>query len=369
MKNWERERWRKIYLRESAEQAALWPLMQRGMQAYCIKVVDDDGTLVRVPAGKDPIELVARVLRAADHEREWAMKAVEELLADGFLAFDGVRVFVSNLPAAQGDDWVEEELREPETPLVSVPAGPLSPAERSRRYRTEQRRKRHADRDGSPLDASRNTVTNRHEASRDAPSRNTVTVSRGDSQNDASEGLLDSQKGQTNQPDTVTGARDADGHSSRDGDTVTAVTRVTTRRDSKALAEAALRDPQMASLQMPLVENWPEVKEVCSAFAETYGRQDKPRHQGDPRAKAILGRLAEGISVAQLVAAVRGSKFASYIAENQANQALVTILRDGAQVDKFAALKGPQVRAAGSRVPAPRQPSRGYDPTALAEKL
>lgn len=116
-------------------------------------------------------------------------------------------------------------------------------------------------------------------------------------------------------------------------------------RDTKALAEAALRDPQMASLQLPLVQDWPEVREVCEAFAATWGRQDKPRHQGDPRARAILGRLAEGIPVAQLVAAVRGSKFASYIAENQANQALVTILRDGSQVDKFSALTGPSARA------------------------
>lgn len=112
-------------------------------------------------------------------------------------------------------------------------------------------------------------------------------------------------------------------------------------RDPKALATAALRDPMITQAKHGQVESWPEVIAVCDAFAATYGRQDRPRHQGDPRARAILGRLAEGHTVAQLEAAVRGSKFASHIADNQAHQALVTILRDSSQVDKFGALTAP----------------------------
>lgn len=141
-------------------------------------------------------------------------------------------------------------------------------------------------------------------------------------------------------------------------------------RDSKVLAEAALRDPMSASLRLPLVQDWPEVAAVCDAFAATYGRQDRPRHQGDPRARAILGRLAAGYTVAQLEAAVRGSKFADYIADNPANQALVTILRDDSQVDKFSALTAPSGRQRKAAVPPQRQPDSGtYSPLSKVERI
>lgn len=139
-------------------------------------------------------------------------------------------------------------------------------------------------------------------------------------------------------------------------------------RDPKAIAADALRDPMLASAKYGNVEAWPEVEAVCIAFADTWGRQDRPRHQGDPRARSILSRLAEGYTVAQLEAAVRGSKFADYIAGNQAHQTLVTILRDAGQVDKFGALTAPT----GGRkplVPPPRQPDSGYNPFAAAKEL
>jgi len=131
-------------------------------------------------------------------------------------------------------------------------------------------------------------------------------------------------------------------------------------RDSKALAAAAIRDPMVTQAKHGQVETWPEVIAVCDAFAATYGRQDRPRHQGDPRARAILSRLAEGHTVAQLEAAVRGSKFASHIADNQAHQALVTILRDSSQVDKFSALTEPsRPKGPPRRGTAPLQSSHG----------
>lgn len=109
-------------------------------------------------------------------------------------------------------------------------------------------------------------------------------------------------------------------------------------RDVQAMAAEALRDPTFAPAKYGNVETWPELVAVADAFEATWGRPERPRHQGDPRARAILGRFAEGYTVAQLQAAIRGSKFADYIVGNQANQALVTILRDAAQVDKFSAL-------------------------------
>lgn len=143
-------------------------------------------------------------------------------------------------------------------------------------------------------------------------------------------------------------------------------------RDPKTIAAAALRDPMLTQIEFGNVETWPEVLAVCEAFAATYGRKDAPRHQGDPRARAILGRLAEGFSVAQLEAAVRGSKFTDYIGGNKGNQALVTILRDGSQIDKFGALTEkdvPKPRRQRGEPPDPRQPNRGFDPAENAEKL
>ena len=136
-----------------------------------------------------------------------------------------------------------------------------------------------------------------------------------------------------------------------------------------AIAARALRDPMLTQIEFGNVETWPEVLAVCDVFAATYGRKDAPRHQGDPRARAILGRLAEGYTVAQLEAAVRGSKFADYIADNLASQALVTILRDGSQVDKFSALTGPG-RQRKPSTPTPRQPDSGtYSPLSKVERV
>ncbi len=140
-------------------------------------------------------------------------------------------------------------------------------------------------------------------------------------------------------------------------------------RDPKAIAEHALRDPMGAQAKHGQVEAWPEVVAVCDSFVETWGRQDRPRHQGDPRARAILGRLAEGHTVAQLEAAVRGSRFADYIANNPSHQALVTILRDSSQVDKFGALTE-STRPSGVRPTAPRQPNvPGNSATARAVRF
>lgn len=137
-------------------------------------------------------------------------------------------------------------------------------------------------------------------------------------------------------------------------------------RDLVAMSERVLRDRCGAELEWPAFQTWPEVKVICDAFAETYGRRDDVRHGGDPRAKAILGRFSEGYAVETLVLAVRNSKFADYMAEKQSNQALVTILRDASQVDKFAALTGESKRPNG--IPPPRQPDAGVSAIANARE-
>ncbi len=86
---------------------------------------------------------------------------------------------------------------------------------------------------------------------------------------------------------------------------------------------------------------WPETIEICASMRATFGRPDEPRHSGDPRARVVVDRFREGYSPAELCEAVRGSKNAANIADNREFQALKTILRDAAQVDKFRALAGP----------------------------
>ncbi len=353
MKNWSRERWRRLYLREAAQQRALWPLMQRGTRDYCIKIAEDDGTLTTLEPGADPVQVLARVLGAHQEELALVELAIRGLLDDGFLEADEHRVFVPNLPIAQGDDDLDYEAAGVQSEPVQVGK---SAAERARDYRARQRQKRHAARDG----ASQNTVTDRHEPSRDAPSHRHVTVSRGDSQKDTPNHLLARQTSQKNQPDPNTQARDGARDASRDGassESVTGsrdVTRDVTGRDTKAMAEHWLKSAQDAVLTYGPFETWPEVKLISSAFEETWGRSDEPRHAGDPRGKLMLARFAEGYTVEKMVLAVRRSKFADYMVEKQSNQSLMTILRDAGQVDKFAALTAPKPGPARGRAAPPQ---------------
>ncbi len=364
MKNFERERWRKLFIRENAQQRAIWPLMQRGIRDYCVRLADDDGTLAIVLRCGDPVEAVLSVLGAHPAEQEHARAAVAGLLEDGFLLAEDGRVSVARLAEAQGEGS-EPGAFERASATAAGPPAPLSAAERARRYRAEQRRKRDATRD----EASRSTVTERHETTRDAPSQDSVTVSRGNSQKEASEALLDSQKSQTNQTNSATGERDA-----RDAVSVTVrdASPVTGARDIQALAAAYLRDEftgRNGGIGGGVAENWPEVLSVFSTAAEAWGNPITIRGGlKDPRLKFTLERFAEGFTVERLQQAVRRAHFADYIANNQANQTLQTVLRDAGQVEKFAALTaptGPRPLAKN----APRQPDSGYRPHLAATEF
>jgi hypothetical protein len=123
-------------------------------------------------------------------------------------------------------------------------------------------------------------------------------------------------------------------------------------RDIQALATAYLRDEFTGSnggIGGGVATHWPEVLAVCGAFQRAWGRPVNLRSIGlkDPRLRVVLERLAEGFTVAQLELAIQRSRHADYIAGNQANQALQTILRDAGQVEKFGAL-----------TQAPRKPER-----------
>lgn len=96
---WDREQWRKLYLREPVEQA-LWPLLTRGLRDYLIRRADDSGRLFA--ATTDPSADLSQALGARDTERDIVRDSVREMLKDGFLVLgtDG-GLFVRNLRDAQ----------------------------------------------------------------------------------------------------------------------------------------------------------------------------------------------------------------------------------------------------------------------------
>jgi len=96
---WEREQWRKLYLREPNEQL-LWPVLTRSLRDYLLRRADDDGVLFRLT--NDPAGDLCRALGARDHECDIVRDSVGTLLADGFLVHvTGGELRIRNLRDAQ----------------------------------------------------------------------------------------------------------------------------------------------------------------------------------------------------------------------------------------------------------------------------
>jgi len=134
MKDWSKERWRKLYLREALEQRR-WPLMARGLRDYLLRLADDDGALIR--DADDPIGALLLALGAHDGEAELVVAAIELLLRDGFLLGDARSIFISNLPAAQSRNSSTVSGLASET--VVAPSSRGSSTERVRRHRERLR--------------------------------------------------------------------------------------------------------------------------------------------------------------------------------------------------------------------------------------
>ncbi|HKO48998.1 MAG TPA: hypothetical protein VJV79_14805 [Polyangiaceae bacterium] len=71
MKDWAKERWRKLYLREALEQR-LWSVMARGLRDYLIRVAEDDGALIR--DSDEPVEALLHALGAHAEEAGLVLK-------------------------------------------------------------------------------------------------------------------------------------------------------------------------------------------------------------------------------------------------------------------------------------------------------
>jgi hypothetical protein len=146
--NWSRERWRKLYLRESLQQRLL-PLMARGIRDYLIRLAEDDGTLI--DDADDPVAELVRALGAHESEVELARQAVELLRRDGFLAGGPRSLIIRNLEAAQS--W-PGRLEAPAVEQASVEVSASSSAERVRRHRERKREAARAAVDASNTGAS-----------------------------------------------------------------------------------------------------------------------------------------------------------------------------------------------------------------------
>ncbi len=133
MKDWSKERWRKLYLREALEQR-LWSVMARGLRDYLIRLAEDDGALIR--DADNPIEALLAVLGAHPSEAELVGAALVVLRRDGFLAGGARSIFVRNLPAAQS--W-EPRLATPFTDTDAAPVAASSSRDRVRRHRQRER--------------------------------------------------------------------------------------------------------------------------------------------------------------------------------------------------------------------------------------
>lgn len=87
MRNFDRESWRPLFLREPAEQRGRWDVTTRGLRDYLIRLAEDDGALLKHCA--EPLDELAAILTTGPHERDAVRGAIETLLRDGFLRWEG----------------------------------------------------------------------------------------------------------------------------------------------------------------------------------------------------------------------------------------------------------------------------------------
>ncbi len=145
MRRHRRGEWRPLFVRETAEQAS-WPLVARGTRDYLMRIAEDDGRLVK--RCTDPVSDALRVLRPHAEEESGVRAAVQLLLDDGFLVWDGegqplrvdrLVVFGEATPSSPSVDSAEDL-----EAYLSAEDEPEPPNEskRERRQRLDRNRKR-----------------------------------------------------------------------------------------------------------------------------------------------------------------------------------------------------------------------------------
>ncbi|MEI9942154.1 MAG: hypothetical protein WDO69_33480 [Pseudomonadota bacterium] len=325
MKDWSKERWRKLYLREALEQR-LWSVMARGLRDYLIRLAEDDGALIR--DADEPVEALLTVLGAHEGEAELVRGAIELLRRDGFLGGGARSLFVWNLPAAQS--W---EPRAPVTASAPEEAAelpsPSTSAERVRRYRERLRLAASgalaavtgnaAEAVSCNAEPVTSGVTNGVTSTVTGNVSSGVTASRGSRNLNPSGSFLDLQKDkQLDLPppaerasavtSTVTGNVSASVTSRYTGDEEEDEEHLQVPRSREealkigvaARAALVMSKPALAAVTQP--EQWPEVISVAQVFARSagVGEQRMGRYQRDPGVRALVELYAAGFTQLEL---------------------------------------------------------------------
>jgi len=324
MKDWPKERWRKLYMREAFDQR-LWPVMARGLRDYLIRLADDDGALIR--DADEPVMALLTALGAHEDEADLVHRAIELLRRDGFLGGGARSLWVQNLAVAQS--W---EARAPaaassaERASAAVPS-PISSTERVRRHR--QRRAA----GGAPAVAGGNAaetvagnpnpvtsgVTSGVSASVPRNVSSGVTASRGSGNLVPSGSFLESQKDKqkdllpsSERASAVTSAVIGDVSSNvtsrpigEEEDEVECLQIPRSREEAlkiRIAARAALAVDQPALAEVTHPEQWPEVISVAQVFARATGfaEQRLGRYQKDPGLRALVDLYAVGFTQPEL---------------------------------------------------------------------
>ena len=316
MKDWSKERWRKLYIREAFEQE-LWSVMARGLRDYLIRLADDDGALIR--DSDDPVDDLLRGLHPDPNETELVRGAIGVLRRDGFLSGGARSMFVRNLPAAQA--WEPRVATgTPELPVKSRPSS--SSKERVRRFRERQAAAAAllahsvptaADAPSPVTSGVTSPVTDNPGNVTDA-ANGPVTSSRGSRNLESSENFLDLQKDK--QKDLPPSSARASAVTS-----VTSVTSVTERRADDEDGEkfpfppgtkqpvtrpvreraAEIQDrPALARVTHP--EQWPELIGVARALERSTGlpQQRLGQYDRDPGVRALVALYATGFTQREL---------------------------------------------------------------------
>ena len=324
MKDWSKERWRKLYLREALEQR-VWSVMARGLRDYLIRVAEDDGALIRDAA--DPVAALVAALGAHAEEAPLVRAAVELLLGDGFLTGSARSIFVDRLPEAQS--WerpTRAAVASAETDTRTVQTTTTVSTERVRRFRERQREAASANRveavaPGETLDRVSSSVSSALETVSPGVSCNvptSVSASRGDRNAKHSGSFLDLQRQKQLDllpPETRTTPVSRNGPAS-----VSPVSVSPARRDEEkddddnlkvhgdehqgdditARAKRLKSNPALAATLRP--EHWPEVLSVAQAFANAAGIPKQPlgQYDGDAGLKALVTLYAAGFTQFEL---------------------------------------------------------------------
>jgi len=340
MKDWSKERWRKLYLREALDQR-LWSVMARGLRDYLIRLAEDDGALIR--DADDPIEALLLALGAHADEAELVRGAIVLLRRDGFLSGGPRSMFVRNLPAAQ--TWEPRVATQPALEASNrASTAARSSNERVRQFRERQRQaatpesSTHASSSqggteaapavtsgvtGSVTSGVTSAVTSVTSSVTETVSGG-VTFSRGSRNLKNSESFLDPQRDkQTAHPPRSSRARAV---TSSVSGSVTSVTSAVTPSvsalpqtededdrsyflcNSEEPAVASIRDRALAVRDRPTLaiashpERWPEVVGVAQAFARASGlpAQCLGEHGSDPGVRSILTLYAAGFTQDEL---------------------------------------------------------------------